>query len=65
MGKRDWHDPDEGTVTEIARGAALASYVSFGARSGRHDDLVLALALAIWFLSGPHGWGVHTQELRL
>lgn len=30
-----------------------AGYASFGARVGRHDDLVLALALACWSLVGP------------
>ena len=26
---------------------------SFGARQGAHDDLVLALAIALWYLAGP------------
>ena len=30
-----------------------AGYASFGARVGKHDDLVLALALAVWHLVGP------------
>lgn len=35
-----------------------AGYASFGARVGKHDDLVLALALACWFLVGRRGLGV-------
>ena len=30
---------------------------TFGARSGQHDDLVLALALACWWLVGPQSAG--------
>lgn len=42
-----------------------AGYASFGARVGKHDDLVLALALACWFLVGRRGLGVTQEELRI
>ena len=38
-----------------------AGYASFGARVGKHDDMVLALALACWHLAG-RGLGRVTQE---
>jgi hypothetical protein len=28
----------------------------FGARSGRHDDLVLALAIGAWWVNRPSAW---------
>jgi hypothetical protein len=38
-------------------------YASLGARVGKHDDLVLALAC--WFLAGRPGVGVTQEELRI
>jgi len=37
-----------------------AGYASFGARQGKHDDLVLSLAVACWHLVGPRAghWSV-------
>lgn len=40
-------------------------YASFGARTGRHDDLVLALCLALWYLVGPRGMSVTQTPLLL
>lgn len=37
-------------------------YASFGARVGKHDDLVLALAIALWWLAGPQSG---TSRMRL
>jgi hypothetical protein len=34
-----------------------AGYASFGARTGKRDDLVLALAISCWWLAGPSGAG--------
>lgn len=34
-----------------------AGFSSFGARVGKHDDLVLALSLALWHLVGPRMGG--------
>jgi hypothetical protein len=36
-------------------------YVGFGARVGKHDDLVLALAIGCWYLVGGGG-GAYTVE---
>jgi len=40
---------------------------SFGARQGQHDDLVLSLALAVWWLVGPRSGGskMTVQPLEL
>jgi hypothetical protein len=37
-----------------------SGYVSFGARVGKHDDLVLALAIGCWYLVG--GGGAYSVE---
>jgi hypothetical protein len=41
--------------------------MTFNARSGRHDDLVLALAIAVWRamrpLSGAEGWVEHYRRM--
>jgi hypothetical protein len=42
-----------------------AGYASFGARVGKHDDLVLALALACWHLVGPWRNRITITENRL
>jgi hypothetical protein len=42
-----------------------AGYASFGARVGKHDDLVLALALACWHLVGPWRNRVAVTQMRL
>jgi hypothetical protein len=39
--------------------------LSYGARSGQHDDLLLSLAIAIWVLHGPSGHGYSVQEFIL
>jgi hypothetical protein len=39
-----------------------AGYASLGARVGKHDDLVLALALACWRLVGPWRVSVSIRE---
>ena len=38
-------------------------HASFGARSGRHDDLVLALAIAVWHSSRQQNRGVSVMDL--
>ncbi len=38
-------------------------HASFGARSGRHDDLVLALAIAVWHSSRQQASGASVVEL--
>jgi hypothetical protein len=42
-----------------------AGYASFGARVGKHDDLVLALALACWQLIAPWRNRVTITQFRL
>ncbi len=42
-----------------------AGYASFGARVGKHDDLVLALALACWQLIGPWRHRVTVTQMSL
>jgi hypothetical protein len=42
-----------------------AGYASFGARVGKHDDLVLALALACWHLAGRSGMRVSQEPLLI
>lgn len=43
-----------------------AGYAGFGARVGKHDDLVLSLSLALWHLVGPRmGGRWWTQPLEL
>jgi hypothetical protein len=40
---------------------SATGYWRFGARSGKHDDLVLAVAIALWRLAGDTcfpGWGI-------
>ena len=44
--------------------AESAGYVSFGARSGKHDDLVLALAIGCWYLARP-GWRSEVRSLGI
>jgi hypothetical protein len=36
--------------------------MQFGAREGKHDDLVLALAIAVW--NATQDYEVHTEEMR-
>jgi hypothetical protein len=62
--------PEAGTlVAELQNFRATISdtgYASFGARSGKHDDLVLALAISLWWLCGPSGAGrMRVQQLNL
>jgi hypothetical protein len=40
-----------------------AGHLTFNARSGKHDDLVLALAIAVWRAAGGVGWFRYYQEL--
>lgn len=42
-----------------------AGFASFGARVGKHDDLVLALALAVWQLIGPWRNRITITQMRL
>ncbi len=58
-----------GNVEEAKRRAANfrasiseSGYASFGARVGKHDDLVLALALAVWWLTGGAARNAYTVE---
>jgi hypothetical protein len=46
------------TVTDTGRW-------TFGARSGAHDDLVLALALACWYGARPRKWDGHVSDATL
>jgi hypothetical protein len=44
--------------------ASDAGNWSFGARSGRHDDLVLALAIGVWWANRPmHGLTIGTYRI--
>lgn len=49
---------------ELAR-AVMAGYAAFGARTGKHDDLVLALALALWWLGSSHGISFEQHDALL
>ena len=44
-----------------------SGYWKFGARSGKHDDLVLAVAIALWRAHGDNmpGWGVFEHTRRM
>src|SRR5215472_13862886 len=44
-----------------------AGHLTFNARSGKHDDLVLALAIAVWRAhgGGMAGWGVFEFTRRM
>ena len=56
--------PDAATLVselqDFRANISESGYASFGARSGKHDDLVLAVAIAAWWLTrAPHGtWAV-------
>ena len=39
--------------------------LSFSARSGQHDDLLLSVAISTWVLHGPSGHSYSTQEVLL
>jgi hypothetical protein len=45
-----------------------SGHMTFNAREGKHDDLVLALAIAVWRatrpLSGPEAWLEHYRRLN-
>jgi len=54
-------------VTELQNFRASfseAGNLAFGARSGQHDDIVLSLALALWYL-GDRGSGWKVEEVGL
>jgi hypothetical protein len=42
-------------LQDFTSNRTASGYVKFGARSGRHDDLVLALAIALWHSSHMDG----------
>jgi hypothetical protein len=43
-----------------------SGFTAFSARQGALDDLVLSLALAVWWLAGPRGSSrMHVQPLEL
>ena len=44
-------------LSDFRANISQAGYASFGARSGKHDDLVLSLAIATWCLAGGHRAG--------
>jgi hypothetical protein len=39
-----------------------SGYTAFGARVGKHDDLVLALAIGAWYLAGGGGGGAYSVD---
>lgn len=39
-------------------------HASFGAREGEHDDLVLALAIGLWYGCNRQEWYVHTGAIN-
>ncbi|MGB6659936.1 MAG: hypothetical protein WBE14_17600 [Xanthobacteraceae bacterium] len=41
-------------LKDFKRKVSEAGRVSFNARSGTHDDLVLAVAIAAWFAGNRH-----------
>ncbi len=56
--------PEAATLVEELRDFRVSfnatGYASFGARTGRHDDLVLAVAVAVWLASQTTAWQVVT-----
>ena len=50
-------------LQDFQRKVSDAGRATYAARTGTHDDLVLSVAIALWFAtSGPH---VSVEELRV
>jgi hypothetical protein len=57
-----------GELLDFRRSLSAASRATYAARTGKHDDLVLAVAIGCWWLGRPapsetQAWGILTTAL--